>query len=346
LKSFDSSALAWGGVLLAGALWGAGAIVAHGLMAAGLSFTDLALWRFLLGLPLLWWLHRRWRVAAPPAERAAGRWRALGRSERLCVIGTGAATALAVACWFAGIARLGAGLPTLISICLAPVIVAAISLLRGYERADARLLSALGLGLAGVLFMAWPTLQGPGHAVSAGTAKAAVTAATAATAAAAGIAWSVASAFAQAMVVLGNARMPRQVPAVTASAWGMTVAALCMLTVALTNGALANGPGVQGSRWPAGPWFWLGLAYTGVVTTSVAYLLFAWGARRLTPTAANVGIMVEPLVALLLGALLLGEAIAGLQWLGAVLLVAAVALLAWRRRVTPPAGRPARSRGR
>lgn len=319
---------------MAGALWGAGAIVAHGLIASGLSSWSLALWRFVLGLPLLWWLHLRWRRQAQRAGPVPGRWRTLGRADRACVIGTGAATALAVACWFAGIAQLGAGLPTLISICLAPVIVALVSLLRGYERADARVLCALGLGVAGVLLMAWTAVDGAAGAGSTGgggTPGAPADPAVAASYAISrtiGLAWSVASALAQALVVLGNARMPRQVPAVTASAWGMTVAALCM--------ALAVLP--QGMAWPHGAMAWLGVAYTGVVTTSVAYLLFAWGARRLTPTAANVGIMVEPLVALLLGALLLGEAIAGLQWVGAGLLVAAVALLGARRGVAPRAG--------
>ncbi len=295
-----SAALAWGGVLLAGALWGVGAIVAELLMERGMSPQSLALARFVLGLPLLWAWHL-WQARAMAGGTAASLpWGRLGWRDRAFMLCTGAATALAVTSWFAGIAILGAGLPTLIAICFAPVIVALVSVLRGYERLTARKLVALGLALAGVVAMVWPAgrmVLPQGYA--------------------AGIAWSFLSAAAQAMVVLGNARMPREVSPTSASAWGMTAAACCMAVVALP----------QGVTLPVGAWGWLGLAYTGVVTTSVAYLLFAWGARRLTPTAAIVGIMVEPLVAVVLASLLLVEPMVARQWAGAGLLVLAVWLL-------------------
>jgi DME family drug/metabolite transporter len=295
-----SAALAWGGVLLAGALWGCGALVAQFLIDGGVAPQSLSLARFALGLPLLWWLH--WRA---PLAAGAG-WADLAGRERFQMLATGAAMALNVSCWFAGIAHLGAALPTVISICCAPVIVALVSVLRGYERFGSRLLAGLVLALAGVLLLVMPA-QGwgplaPGHA--------------------AGLAWSFGSAFCYAMVVLGNARMPARVPAVTASAWGMTVAALCMLAVAWPGGI----------TWPAGAWQWAGVGYTGVMTTSVAYLAFAWGARRLAPTAAVVGTLIEPLVAALLAAALLSQPMAPRQWAGALLLAGAMLLLVRRSK--------------
>lgn len=293
-----SAALAWGGVLLAGALWGGGALVAQFLIDGGIAPQSLSLARFALGLPLLWWLH--WRAPAGPG----GRWTDLAGRERFQVLATGAAMALNVSCWFVGISHLGAALPTVISICCAPLIVALVSVLRGYERFGARLLAGLLLALAGVFLLVMPAdgwgPLAPGHA--------------------AGVAWSLASAFCYAMVVLGNARMPARVPAVTASAWGMTVAALCMLAVAWPGGI----------TWPAGGAQWLGVGYTGVVTTSVAYLAFAWGARRLSPTSAVIGTLIEPLVAALLAAVLLAEPMAPRQWGGALLLAGAMLLLARR----------------
>jgi drug/metabolite transporter, DME family len=122
--------------------------------------------------------------------------------------------------------------------------------------------------------------------------------------------------------VLGNARMPARVPAVTASAWGMTAAALCMLAVAVPAGI----------TWPDGGAQWLGVGYTGVVTTSVAYLAFAWGARRLSPTAAVVGTLIEPLVAALLAAALFSQAMTPRQWAGALLLAGAMLLLVRRSK--------------
>jgi len=293
-----SAALAWGGVLLAGALWGGGALVAQFLIHGGIAPQSLALARFALGLPLLWLLH--WRQAATPAGRDA-RWRGLASRERFQLLATGAAMALNVSCWFLGIAQLGAALPTVISICCAPVLVALASVARGYERFGMRLFAGLVLALAGVLLLVLP--QGGWGPLPAGHAV--------------GLAWSFASACCYALVVLGNARMPARVPAVTASAWGMTAAALCMLAVAVPLGI----------TWPADGMQWLGVGYTGVVTTSLAYLAFAWGARRLSPTAAVVGSLVEPLVAAVFAALLLAEPMASRQWAGALALGAAMLLL-------------------
>ena len=304
MKTSKASALAWGGVLLAGTLWGGGAVVGQLLLERGISPFELALARFALGLPLLWcWHLGRASPAAPgqPRNRRAPGWRA-----GALVVGTGIAMALAVTCWFAGIAALGASLPTVIAICGAPVIVALISVLRGYERLTGRLLVALCLAMAGVALIVVPAAGlelPPGYQ--------------------AGLAWSFAAAGLQALVVLGNARMPSRVPAATASAWGMTAAACCMTALALP----------QGVTWPSGALVWLGLAYTGVVTTSVAYALFAWSARRLTPTAATIGIMVEPLVATLLAGWLLAEPLAARQWMGAALLGAA--MLPLTRRAVP-----------
>ncbi|WNG47693.1 DMT family transporter [Archangium minus] len=293
MKTSKGSALAWGGVLSAGILWGGGAVVGQSLLTEGMSPYSLALARFTLGLPLLWWWHLR-----EPRRGAPTTWR-----ERGLVIGTGLMMALSVVSWFAGISVLGAALPTVIAICCAPVLVALVSVVRGFERMTRHTLLALCMALAGVAVMVYPATDevlAPGYG--------------------AGIAWSFAAAVFQAGVVLGNARMPAHVPASTASAWGMTAAAACMALVAFPRGL----------TWPGDAMGWLGVAYTGIVTTSVAYLLFAWGARRLTPTAAVIGIMVEPLVATLLEAWLFGRPLAPRQWLGALTLVAALVPLTGR----------------
>lgn len=301
MNSRTSAALAWGGVLLAGVLWGVGALVAQSVMEdGGMSPFSLSLARFALGLPLLWWWHWRQMAATP----AAGQWRNLPWQERALVVFTGLAMAMNVTCWFMGVSYIGAALPTVISICCAPVIVALLSVLRGYERASGLLLSALLLALIGVGLIVLPAeaLVLPKNY-------------------AAGLAWSFASAALYSLVVLGNARMPAHVPAVSASAWGMAVAALLMLLLA----------SAQGITWPRDGTAWLQVAYTGVATTSIAYLAFAWGARRLSPTAAVVGTLIEPLVAALAAAWLFAEPLTGRQGVGALLLGAAMLLLARRR---------------
>ncbi|WP_332776052.1 DMT family transporter [Polaromonas sp.] len=301
MKTQTSATLAWGGVLLAGVLWGVGALVAQSVMASGMAPYSLSLARFALGLPLLWWWHWRQTAATPTVAQ----WRHLPWRERALIVGTGLAMAMNVTCWFAGITHIGAALPTVISICCAPVIVALLSVLRGYERASGRLVWALVLALGGVGLIVVPAAD----------------ALTLPQGYAAGLAWSFASAGLYSLVVLGNARMPARVPAVTASAWGMSVAALLMLALAAA----------QGLTWPQDSTAWLQVGYTGVFTTSIAYLAFAWGARRLSPTATVVGTLVEPLVAALAASWLFAQPLTGRQGAGAVLLGAAMLLLARRR---------------
>ena len=76
--------------------------------------------------------------------------------------------------------------------------------------------------------------------------------------------------------------------------------------------------------WPQDlpPEAWL--LYLGLVTAAIALLAFSWGAARLSPTALTVATLVEPLTAVLLAAWLLGEAMTGLQWLGAAGMLAGI----------------------
>jgi DME family drug/metabolite transporter len=267
---------------------------------------SLSLARFALGLPLLWWWHFRWVASHRATGAASSGWRHLRRRERALIVGTGLAMALNVTSWFAGITYIGAALPTVISICCAPVMVALLSVLRGYERASGRLAVVLALALGGVGLIIMPARAlslPPDYA--------------------AGLAWSFASAGLYSLVVLGNARMPSHVPAVAASAWSMSVAALLMLAMAVLSGV----------TWPQGGAAWLQVGYIGVFTTSIAYLAFAWGARRLPPTATVVGTLIEPLVTALASAWLFSQPLTGRQGMGALLLGVAMLLLGWGRRV-------------
>jgi drug/metabolite transporter, DME family len=76
--------------------------------------------------------------------------------------------------------------------------------------------------------------------------------------------------------------------------------------------------------WPAhvAPEAWF--LYLGVVTAALALLAFSWGAARLSPTALTVATLVEPLTAVLLSALLLGEKLGAEQWLGVALLLGGI----------------------
>jgi DME family drug/metabolite transporter len=89
----------------------------------------------------------------------------------------------------------------------------------------------------------------------------------------------------------------------------------------------------------AGDISWLGrpaglamAGWLGVVTVTVAYLLFAAGLSRTAVATAATLSLAEPLTAALLGALVLGERPPGLAWLGSALLLSGLAVLAVRPR--------------
>lgn len=300
MKNQTKAVTAWGSVLLAGILWGGGAIVAQSVMQSGMNSISLSLARFALGLPLLWWWH--WQQRGSGIDDA--RWRRLPWRSRGVVVTTGVAMALNIICWFTGIKLIGATLPTVISICFAPVLVTLISVLRGYEALSVRLVAALALAVCGTgLIVAIDGLTLPIDYAE-------------------GLAWSFTSAFLYAMVVLGNARMPNQVSSVTASAWSMSVATLLVLAASLRYGITLPNNGIV----------WLQVGYTGVFTTSIAYLAFAWGARRLSPTSAVIGTLVEPLATALLAACLWNQPLTTRQYAGALMLAVAMFILSRRSK--------------
>ena len=289
---------AWWCVLLAGFLWGIGALVAESTIHAGINPHSLSLARFALGLPLLWLWHRRQDMLV----RRHSRWTQLLWKSRLQIVLTGIAMAANVTCWFLGIERIGATLPTVISICFAPVLVAVFSVARGYEHMNARLLLGLTLGVNGVaLIVVTRDFVLPHDYLM-------------------GLIWSFSSALLYAIVVLGNARMPKDVSPVTASAWSMTAAAILMLLICC----------IQGITLPHTPLVWLQVGYTGIVTTSIAYLAFAWGARNLPPTSAVVGTLIEPLATAVLAAWMWNQQLTAQQYAGALSLAMAMYVLSRR----------------
>jgi len=284
----------------AGFLWGTGALVVNLLIARfGLNPESISFWRFVVGAAALLLVFGR------PAL-----WRQLGR-HGLALLGAGSCMALYVLCWFLGIARIGAAVPTLIALCLPPVLVTLLAVLRGRERLDAGLVLTLAAALGGTALV---VMQ---HGGAAGSVPAATLWA--------GIGFSVASAVLYAGFTLVSGSLSQALGAGPATT-GLTVVAAAVMGLSALYTPLA---------WPGElpPEAWL--LYLGLVTAALALLAFNWGAQRLTPTALTVATLVEPLTAVLLAALLLGQDLSATQWLGAALMVASIAALGRRdaRRV-------------
>ncbi len=284
----------------AGFLWGTGALVVNVLIARhGLSAENISFWRFVVGAVLLLAVFGR-----PPL------WPAV-RRHAVLVLGAGSCMAMYVLAWFLGIARIGAAIPTLIALCLPPVLVTALAVLRGRERLDAPLATVLGAALLGTALIVL------GH----GDAGASVSS----TDLWVGVGWSLASALLYAGFTLVSGRLSQGLGA------GPATTCLTVVAAAVMGLSALHQPLFWPTELPPEAW----LLYLGVVTAALALLAFSWGAARLSPTALTVATLVEPLTAVLLAALLLGQALAPGQWLGAALLLAGIWGLSRRGGAAP-----------
>lgn len=278
----------------AGFLWGTGALIVNVLMARhGFTPENISFWRFLVGAIVLL------AVFARPALWAKVRPR-LGM-----VLLAGTCMALYVLCWFLGIERIGAAIPTLIALCLPPVLVTVWALLKGRERLDVSLVLALMAALGGTVLL----VLRHGGGVSGGEG-----------ALVAGVAFSVASAVLYAGFTLVSGRLSQDL--------GAGQSAACLTLVAAVVMGLSGF--FRPLAWPVDvpPQAWF--LYLGVVTAALALLAFSWGAARLSPTALTVATLLEPLTAVVLAALLLGETLAPLQWLGGAMLIGSIWVLGQR----------------
>jgi DME family drug/metabolite transporter len=290
-------------------LWGTGSLVVNLLVVRhGYAPQSISFWRFVLGSAALLAVFGR---GLP--------WRRLA-ADGLPLLVSGVVMAGYVLAWFQGIARIGAAIPTLIALCLPPVFVTMWALARGQVRVSAGLVALLAMAVGGAA-----TLVVGGHPDGLGETASATPAASNGPLVTtgswlAGVAFSVASALLYAGFTLASPRLSRQ--------WGAGVATTA-LTLSAT-GVMA----LSGLVWPLQlpreltPEAWL--LYLGMVTAALALLAFSWGAQRLTPTALTIATLVEPLTAVVLASLLLGERLHALQWAGAALLLAS--LFGWGRR--------------
>jgi DME family drug/metabolite transporter len=301
--SSTSPLVPWLLVLLAGALWGSGAlVVAHLLAHTGLNSLEIALARFLIGLPALAW----------PLLRSG---RLFAARSNAWVLLVGVAMAINVTCWFEAINRVGAGIATVIALCLAPVIVGVISVLTGIERISYRLVSAVILAVGGTALI---VLGG----TSSGTSHASLT----------GVGFAVLSALMYSILSLGTHRAVSRGDHSSVAFDCNFVAALSMPVIMIAIGQTGGtGQGTLDAWRLLDVKDILWLMYLGLGTASLAFWAFATGARRLSPTRVTVATLIEPLIAAVLGVIILGETLHAPQIAGAFGLFGAILLLARER---------------
>lgn len=296
-----STGLAFAAACGAGVLWGTGALVVNHLVDQhGFTPENISFWRFFVGAVVL--------VAVFGRQIAWNRLRPLLGT----VVLAGLAMAGYVLLWFLGIEQMGAAVPTLIALCLPPVLVTAVAVARRQERADLELLLVLVGAIAGTVLV---VIQ---HRSAEGNDRA--------SSAALGVLFSMGSALLYAGFSMISGRI--------SVALGAGPATACLTVVAAVAMALFGF--FRPLSWPddVPPQAWF--LYLGVVTAALALLAFSWGAARLKPAALTIATLLEPLTAVVLSALLLGQQLSSAQWVGGSLLLLSIWVLGRRTASRPP----------
>ena len=211
----------------------------------------------------------------------------------------GLMTAVYQLCFFAGVARAGVALATLVTIGSGPILVGLLSWVVLSERPTRVWWTSTLICVAGLLLL---TLDGRSR-------QGVDTL---------GLLFALGAALGYAAYTVGAKRLMNagsQPVDVMAAAFGL--GALVLLPVLV----------VSGPAWIASPdgaavALWLGLA-----TTTVAYVLYGRGLRVLPAGPAATLVLAEPLVATALGVVVLGERLGVGGWAGAALVAAGLALL-------------------
>ncbi|WP_062291571.1 DMT family transporter [Demequina phytophila] len=277
-------------VVLAATLWGSGGLLGTLLAReSDVPPASVAMWRMLIaGVALTLWLLVR-RALAPGS---------LDRPMLVRILATGSLTAVFEVLYFTGITLAGVGLATLVAIGSAPVWVALWDWARRGDRPEGRRVLALALAVAGLAALLGSSLT-VGDRALLGVVVAVVTGA----------------AFAGVTVVnrepvpgLGAARLT----ALSFAAGGMLLIPVAMV--------LGWGAPTGGAAW--------GYALAlGIVSTALAYVAYLGGLATVPPFVATIVSLLEPLVAAVLGAIVLHESLGWGGIAGGVLLAVAVVLL-------------------
>ncbi len=123
----------------------------------------------------------------------------------------------------------------------------------------------------------------------------------------------------------------RKYPALTVASWSILAGAVFLIPFAAWEGAFAGIPELSAARWWA-------VALLGVFAGSLGYFLWIWALQCSTPTRSAVFIVLNPMTATLLGAVLLAETISPAFLLGLAGVVAGILVANWQpgSRVASP----------
>ena len=281
--------------LVAGAavMWGTAGVSGKALYGlAEINALSIGLLRLALSVPFLF--AAAWLTLGGRVFRVAWRHFAL-----MALFGV--AMAFYQACYFAAIRHVGVAIGTLVSLCVAPMVVAVLSARIFGDALNLRVGAAIAAAVVGVAVLVGlsgsPAIV-PGHAVT-------------------GVVLASGAAVSYALVaIVGRVLAPHYSSLHTATV-GFAVGALVLLPFAATTGLALDYP----------PAAWAMLGFIGLVPTALAYVLFFRGMRHAPAMRASIATMLEPLMAAVLAWAIFGESLGVLGLVGAALLLGAVFVL-------------------
>ena len=227
-------------------------------------------------------------------------------------------------CLFMTLEQLGVARTALVTVCLPPVLIAGASALVCHRRPSIWTTGALLLALAGV------TLVGGGTQAHAAPGAAPLL----------GLATGILAAIAFAALSALARMLARRIHPLQAVSFGFVVGAALLAPIVVLSGPAAPGVTLELASTLQLAWV---LVYLGAVPTALAYICFFYGMQlSRTATSGIAATLVEPAVAVLLAAGLLGEQLAPAAWLGVACLPVAILVLGLEgsRSGTAPAGAP------
>jgi DME family drug/metabolite transporter len=308
-------------VLLGAAAWGSTGTAAH-FAPAGASSASIGAARIALGGALLLAIA----LSTPGRRRAVASLLAGGTRTRGVLLLAAAAVGGYQVCFFTAVRMTGVAVGTVVAIGSAPVFTGALSRLTGGPRLDLRWMAATAAAVAGCVVLV--TAGHSGGASTGGAGRGAAGAGSAGgvgLALAAGLCYAIYAVAASRLITAGNSES-----VVMGLLFGGAAVLLSPVLATSSPGWLLTGRGLAVT------------AYLGLVTTVLAYLLYGRGLRTVSaPVAVTLG-LAEPVVAAVLGLVVLSERLTAPDVIGLLLVGLALATLVGGRApvTSPPEGAP------
>lgn len=291
-------------IALAAALWGTTGIAAKVLFTTSpVPALTLAFLRLAIAAPLFLVLWRGLEAGISGARQGHSRQTAAsGFGTWTLLLGLTQAGYQVSYLWAVDLA--GAGLATLVALCLAPVVVALVAMPLLGERFNKLILAGLLGAVAGTAML----VAGGGNAANTGVDPQRLIGV--------GIA-AAAAVFYGSFTLISRHTASGRGPYQTAFVCFVT-GSLLLLPMVLAQGGIAMLASLSALHW-------LLILYVGIVPTGLGYICFFKGMKHTPATTSSIIVTLEPLFAALLAWLILGENLGPGGILGAMLLVLAVA---------------------